>query len=159
MKTFSGLILILLLNISLSAQNVLLLSGSYLQLEKPDSVVDEKVLEMVNDSTKEETIFFIVEEMPTFQGGGIDEFRKYLMNEIRIPEISVENGISTRFVGRFIVNKEGYIKDVEILRSLDPLVDEEIKRVMLASPKWEPGKQNGIPVNVQFVMPIHITFQ
>ncbi len=114
------------------------------------------------DSThvlEKDSVYVIVQKMPAFSDGGISEFNKYIIQNVIIPEILPENAISTKIVIRFVINKEGLVQDVEILRGIYPALDEEFKRVVESSPRWEPGKEKGIPVNVQYILPIELHFQ
>jgi periplasmic protein TonB len=108
---------------------------------------------------EEEQVYIIVEEMPEFRGGGIENFMKYVIQNIEFPVISEENGIQSRFIVQFVVGKDGFVKNVEMIRGMDPALDEEVIKVISSSPEWKPGKQKGKPVNVQFTMPVHIHLQ
>ena len=108
----------------------------------------------------EEEVFFIVEDMPTFNGGDpATEFRKYIGQNLRYPEIAAENGISGRVIVQFAVNKVGQVVDAIVVRSVDPALDKEAIRVVMASPKWTPGKQRGKAVKVLFTFPINFVLQ
>jgi periplasmic protein TonB len=113
----------------------------------------------VDDEVEEEQVFMIVEDMPTFKGGGTDKFQKYVYSKLKYPDIARENGISGRVVVKFVVDQTGQVTDVTILRGVDPALDQEALRVVRASPKWAPGKQRGRPVKVQFVFPITFVLQ
>ena len=111
-----------------------------------------------DEEIQEEEVFYIVEDMPTFNGGEpATEFRKYIAQNLRYPEIAAENGISGRVIVQFAVNKVGTVVDAVVVRSVDPALDKEAIRVVMSSPKWVPGKQRGKPVKVRMVLPI--TFQ
>ncbi|MBN2521987.1 MAG: energy transducer TonB [Bacteroidales bacterium] len=107
----------------------------------------------------EEEVFFIVEDMPTFQGGGKEKFREYIQQNLNYPPIAAENGISGRVFVQFAVNAKGEVVDVVVVRGVDPALDKEAKRVVQSSPKWVPGKQRGRPVKVQFTFPIVFVLQ
>lgn len=98
--------------------------------------------------------FFIVEDMPKFNGGDREEFRKYIMQNLYYPEIARQNGIDGTVYVQFAVNAKGEICDVIVVRGVDPSLDKEAVRVIKSSPKWAPGKQRGRPVKVQFTFPI-----
>jgi TonB family protein len=98
-------------------------------------------------------IFTVVEEMPAFKGG--DEARiKYLNDNIRYPEIAQKEGIQGRVFVTFVVEEDGNLSDVKVLRGIGGGCDEETVRVIESMPKWKPGKQRGNAVRVQFNMPI-----
>jgi protein TonB len=112
------------------------------------------------EEIQEEEVFYIVEDMPTFNGGDpATEFRKYIAQNLRYPEIAAENGISGRVIVQFAVNKTGSVVDATIVRSIDPALDKEAIRVVMSSPKWTPGKQRGKAVKVLFTFPINFVLQ
>jgi protein TonB len=112
------------------------------------------------EDIQEEEVFYIVEDMPTFNGGDpATEFRKYIAQNLRYPEIAAENGISGRVIVQFAVNKMGSVVDAIVVRSVDPALDKEAIRVVMSSPKWTPGKQRGKAVKVLFTFPINFVLQ
>ncbi len=112
------------------------------------------------EEIEEEEVFYIVEDMPTFNGGDpATEFRKYIAQNLRYPEIAAENGISGRVIVQFAVNRTGQVVDAVVVRSVDPALDKEAIRVVMSSPKWTPGKQRGKPVKVLFTFPINFVLQ
>jgi len=112
------------------------------------------------EEIQEEEVFYIVEDMPTFNGGDpATEFRKYIAQNLRYPEIAAENGISGRVIVQFAVNKTGQVVDATVVRSIDPALDKEAIRVVMSSPKWTPGKQRGKAVKVLFTFPINFVLQ
>jgi len=102
-----------------------------------------------------EEVFFIVEDMPRFNGKNNDEFRKFIAENLRYPEIAAQNGIAGTVYIQFTINKYGEVADINVIRSVDPALDNEAIRVIASSPKWIPGKQRGKPVSVRFTFPIH----
>ena len=112
------------------------------------------------EEIEEEEVFYIVEDMPTFNGGDpAVEFRKYIAQNLRYPEIAAENGISGRVIVQFAVNKNGEVVDAVVVRSVDPALDKESIRVVMSSPKWTPGRQRGKAVKVLFTFPINFVLQ
>jgi len=133
-----------------------------LQLEdfEVDQDTEVEVIEFVEEEEEEEAeIFFIVEDMPSFQGKGQDGFRSWIGNNLNYPEIAAENGISGRVFVKFVVESDGSISNVVLVRGVDPALDKEAIRVIKASPKWAPGKQRGKPVRVSFTFPINFVLQ
>lgn len=113
-----------------------------------------------DEEIDEEEVFYIVEDMPTFNGGDpATEFRKYIAQNLRYPEIAAENGISGRVIVQFAVNKVGTVVDAVVVRKVDPALDKEAIRVVMTSPKWAPGKQRGKAVKVLFTFPINFVLQ
>ena len=112
------------------------------------------------EDIEEEEVFYIVEDMPTFNGGEpATEFRKYIAQNLQYPEIAAENGVSGRVIVQFAVNKTGQVVDAVVVRSVDPALDKEAIRVVMSSPKWTPGKQRGKAVKVLFTFPINFVLQ
>ena len=111
------------------------------------------------EEVAEEEVFFIVEDMPSFQGKGQEGFREWIAQNLRYPEIAAENGISGKVYVQFAVNSKGQVVDAVVVRGVDPALDKEAVRVVMASPKWTPGKQRGKAVKVQFTFPINFVLQ
>ncbi|MEE9461464.1 MAG: energy transducer TonB [Bacteroidales bacterium] len=111
------------------------------------------------EEVAEEEVFFIVEDMPSFQGKGQEGFRSWIAKNLRYPEIAAENGISGKVYVQFAVNSKGEVVDAVVVRGVDPALDKEASRVVMASPKWSPGKQRGKAVKVQFTFPINFVLQ
>jgi TonB family protein len=99
-------------------------------------------------------IFFIVEEMPDFLGGGQEAFRKFIAENLKYPETAKENGIEGRVFIQFVVKADGRVSDASIVRGADPSLDQEALRVVLSSPDWTPGRQRGQAVDVAFTFPV-----
>lgn len=106
------------------------------------------------EEVAEEEIFFIVEEMPSFQGGDLNTFRTFVQKRCRFPEAAAEAGIQGKVQLTFVVEKDGSVSGVKVLRGVDPLLDNEAIRVVKGSPKWSPGKQRGKPARVRYTIPV-----
>lgn len=106
----------------------------------------------------DEEIFFVVENMPSFQGKGQEGFREWIARNLKYPESAVKKGIGGRVYVQFAINSRGEVVDAVILKGVDPELDQEALRVVMSSPKWEPGRQRGKPVKVQFTFPINFVF-
>lgn len=111
------------------------------------------------EEEEEEQFFIIVEDMPTFRGGGVEKFRQWVNRNLNYPQIAAENGIQGRVYVQFIVEADGSVSNVNVIRGVDPALDKEAIRVLRSSPKWKPGKQRGLPVRVRFSMPILFQLQ
>ena len=83
----------------------------------------------------------------------------YLNRNVRYPAIAEENGIQGRVVCTFVVDHDGSITDVKVIKSVDPALDKEAIRVVKSMPKWEPGKLKGEPVRVKFTLPVTFKLQ
>lgn len=107
----------------------------------------------VEEEPEEPQVFFIVEEMPEFPGGEL-ALRKYLAENVKYPEMAKENDIQGTVYVRFVVDTDGSVKNVELMRGVDPLLDKEALRVVSSLPKFKPGKQRGKAVKVSHQVPI-----
>lgn len=120
------------------------------QEHKEVVVVEEKKPEPPAQDNK---VFDAVEQPPVFPGGDA-ALMKYLNDNIRYPQLAIENNIQGRVVVQFVVQKDGSIGQVKVARSKDPDLDKEAVRVVKSLPRFQPGKQNGNPVNVWFTLPV-----
>jgi len=100
-----------------------------------------------------EEIFTFVEEYPEFPGGD-KALREYILNNIKYPEVARTSGITGTVYVQFVVEKDGSISDVKVVRGIGGGCDEDAVRVVKSMPKWKPGKQRGRPVRVYFTLPI-----
>jgi protein TonB len=91
--------------------------------------------------------------MPDFPGGE-DALNAYLSKNIKYPKQANENGVQGRVVLQFVVNEDGDISDIKVVRGIGSGCDQEAMRVVNSMPKWKPGKQNGKAVKVSFSLPI-----
>ena len=125
-----------------------------------NGIVPEKIDSLIRDITpdpvKNDEIFIKVEESPVFPGGDI-ALLKYIAENTKYPEEAAENNIQGKVIVKFAVSSDGSVKRIEILRGVHPLLDQEAMRVVSTLPLWKPGKQNGKPVSVWFLVPV--TFQ
>ena len=124
-----------------------------------EEVVIAAPVEAPEEEEEEEVIFVVVESMPEFPGGQQALF-KYLSENVKYPVIAQENGIQGRVICQFVVNKDGSIVDIEVIRSGgDPSLDKEAVRVIKSMPKWKPGKQRGKAVRVKYTVPVNFKLQ
>lgn len=103
-------------------------------------------------------VFDIVEQQPLFPGGPA-ALMKYLSENTKYPVVAQENGVQGRVTVQFVVEKDGSISDVHVLRGVDPSLDKEAVRVVKSMPRWTPGKQNGITVRVNYRVPVLFRLQ
>ncbi len=96
--------------------------------------------------------------MPSFPGGQA-ALMEYLSKNVKYPVVAQENGVQGRVVVSFIVERDGSITDVTIVKSVDPSLDREASRVVSSMPKWIPGAQNGQAVRVKFNVPVSFRLQ
>ena len=103
-------------------------------------------------TSKEDTVYQIVEEMPKFPGGEEAMF-KFISENVKYPQEAKDKNISGRVFVNFVVEKDGSVDEVNVLRSIGGGCDEEAVRVVKSMPKWTPGKQKGKPVRVSYIIP------
>lgn len=122
-----------------------------------DIVIDEPVGEAPKQAevTEDNSIkdFASVEVLPEF-AGGMAGWGKYLQKNLKYPPIARENNITGRVIMSFVVEKNGQLTDIKVLRGIGGGCDEEAVRVLKNAPAWKPGQQNGRPVRVAYTMPI-----
>ena len=106
------------------------------------------------DITEDDTPFLIAETMPTFRGGDLNTFRAWVQSQITYPAEAQKRGIEGRVVLRFIVERDGSVTSCRILQSPDESLSEEAIRVVSSATGWTGGRQRGIPVRVQLLIPI-----
>lgn len=97
--------------------------------------------------------FLPSEDMPVFPGN----VQKWIGKNVKYPVLAMENGIQGKVLIQFVVEKDGSISNIKVVRRVDPALDKEAIRVISEMPKWKPGKQRGKPVRVSYTLPI--TFQ
>ncbi len=103
-------------------------------------------------------VFDVVEEMPSFPGGN-GALMAWLNENVKYPVVAQENGVSGRVIVSFVVERDGSITDVQVVRSVDPALDKEAMRAVKSMPKWIPGKQNGQAVRVKYNVPVLFRLQ
>ncbi len=119
---------------------------------------NEVVVEKVEQKEEETKVFEVVEQMPQFPGGDA-ALMQYLSSHIKYPVVAEENGIQGRVVCTFVVERNGSITDVRVVKSVDPSLDKEAVRVIKSMPNWIPGKQNGSAVRVKYTVPVTFRLQ
>jgi protein TonB len=120
--------------------------------------VEEKIAEPEPVKEEETKVFDVVEQMPSFPGGP-SALMQYLSSNIKYPVVAEENGVQGRVVCTFVVERDGSITDVRVIKSVDPSLDKEAVRVVKGMPKWIPGKQNGSAVRVKYTVPVTFRLQ
>ncbi|MCM1035683.1 MAG: energy transducer TonB [Paludibacter sp.] len=135
----------------------------HIDIQTEDKAEEEVVIappvEVQVEEEEGDEVFMIVETMPEFPGGQQSLF-KYLSENVKYPVIAQENGIQGRVICQFVVNRDGSIVDVEVVRSGgDASLDKEAMRVIKSMPKWKPGKQRGKAVRVKYTVPVNFKLQ
>jgi TonB family protein len=134
------------------------------QETKPDTLIPTKQSNETSSSqqtksiqeAKEDVIFIKVEEMPEFPGGDVERIR-FIQNNLVYPPSAREEGLGGQVIVGFIVEPDGSITDVKILRGVAKILDDEAIRVVKLMPKWKSGIQRNKPVRVIYQMPITFT--
>lgn len=135
----------------------------HIEIQTEDKAEEEVIIappvEAPQEEEEIEEIFVVVETMPEFPGGPAQLF-KYLSENVKYPVIAQENGIQGRVICQFVVNRDGSIVDVEVVRSGgDASLDKEAVRVIKSMPKWTPGKQRGKAVRVKYTVQVNFKLQ
>ena len=122
-------------------------------------VIEEYVpVEVVEEDVQEQEIFQIVEEMPSYPGGDA-KLMEFVAKNIKYPQIARETGIQGRVFVGFVVEPDGSVSNVKVLRGIGGGCDEEAMRVVKSMPKWKPGKQRGKAVRVSYMLPVNFKLQ
>lgn len=123
------------------------------EVKNEEVQVQEQVQEEVKEEEAPQEVFVVVEEMPTFPGGE-PALMQFINSNIQYPEIAKENNIQGRVILKFCVTYKGGVDQVQVLKGVDPSLDNEAIRVIKMLPAWKPGKQGGKPVNVWYNVPV-----
>jgi protein TonB len=125
-----------------------------------DSVKNRSVSDIIPVTDNPEQVIpvekepeIIVQEMPVFPGGE-KALLSFISQNLKYPEEAVKNNLFGKVIIKFAVASDGSVKRIEVLRSINPLLDQEAIRVISMLPKWKPGKQNGVPVAVWYSVPV-----
>lgn len=111
--------------------------------------------EQTKDSTEDNKVYMFVEEMPVFPGN----LNAWIYSHVQYPEAAKTKGIEGKVYVRFIIEKDGKVNDVKIIRGVSTELDNEAKEVIASMPKWYPGKQNNTPVRVYYTVPVYFALK
>lgn len=140
-------------------------------IEKPDDIKIDDIGEVVIDvdptedqpsepvfepvpEEKADVIHTIVEDQPKFRNGGQEEFLRYVSSKLKYPALARKMGIEGKVFVQFVVDREGNMTDIEVVKGLGAGCDEEVLRVLKNTTGWTPGKQRGKPVKVRMMIPV-----
>ena len=128
--------------------------------DRPEDVIviQRPVERVVVEEEDAHVIFEVVETAPSFPGG-MTALNQFLSRNIVYPIIAQENGIQGRVILQFVVNTDGSIVDIVVVRGVDPSLDREAIRVVQSMPRWTPGEQRGRKVRVRFTLPVNFRLQ
>lgn len=124
-----------------------------IDIDEPEVIIDEGNLGEVPEEIDPNHIHDIVETKPE-PNGGITSFYKAIGQKLKYPRLAKRQGIEGRVITQFVVDKDGSLTDIKILKGIGGGCDEEAIRVLQAAAKWSPGKQRGRPVKVRMIIPI-----
>ena len=96
--------------------------------------------------------------MPSFKGGGIEKFRAWVQNRTTYPKEAIDKKIKGKVYLTFIVEKDGSVTNVSVVKSVDQMLDAEAAKAISESPKWTPGLQRGLPVRVRYSIALNFSF-
>lgn len=137
-----------------------ILEDLFFQLQSDSLKYDE----LVNWNPNEESVYNEVNEIdkvdekPSFPGGE-SAMKSYLNSNVKYPDVAQENGVQGRVIVESIIEKDGSMSDVKVIRSVDPSLDREALRVVKVMPKWTPAKLKGIPVRTKCTTPVVFRLQ
>ncbi len=114
----------------------------------------EQIVAVEEEEVEDDQPFLRAETMPSFQGGDLNTFRKWVQDNVRFPQIALENGIQGRVTLSFVIEKDGRLTNIQVLQTPDRSLSEEAIRVLNKSPKWSPGKQRNQTVRVKYTLPV-----
>jgi len=127
--------------------------------KSPQEIWEDNHVLQKKSKSAEDMIFVVVEDMPTFRGSDVNKFREWVQSNVNYPRIAAENGIQGKVFVMFVVDEKGQITQPEIMRGVDPSLDDEVIRIVSSSPIWSPGLQKGIPVKVRFSITVNFQLQ
>ena len=122
------------------------------------AVEDIATPEPPKQEAEQNKVFDVVEQQPQFPGG-MGALNQWLGSNIKYPAMAAENGIEGRVIVQFVVERDGSVSGVHVVRGVDPSLDKEATRVVAQMPKWIPGKQNGSAVRVKYTVPVTFRLQ
>jgi TonB family protein len=126
------------------------------KLPPPEILKEQLLMDSLRNVSFDQKIFTAVEQEPTFPGG-LDKFYMFLQHNIRYPYEAVKYKVQGKVFVSFVIEKDGSLTDIKVLRGIGSGCDEEAVRVVSICPKWNPGMQNGRPVRIQYNVPIGFT--
>jgi periplasmic protein TonB len=110
------------------------------------------------EGTGSDEPFFWVEQMPSFKGGDINKFRDWVQRRTNYPQIAIDKKIQGKVLLTFIVESDGSVSHVTVVKGVDKIIDDEAVKAIQASPKWSPGLQRGQPVRVRYSMSLSFVY-
>ncbi|MBL7952466.1 MAG: energy transducer TonB [Flavobacteriales bacterium] len=140
----------------LLASTPLMLAAQVRSDEAPPPPVEGPAVIGIDEKAPQ--VFTMVEEMPEFPGGQ-QALMKYMSSHLQYPEIAKEDGIQGKVFLSFVVQEDGSLRDVRVIRGVHPSLDREAMRVAKSMPLWKPGKNMGKVCCVQYNLPVNFVLQ
>lgn len=131
---------------------------SFVEFEEEDIIAIAPIA-VEAEEIEEEPFVIIAEQKPTFQGGDLNTFRNWVQSRLTYPQLAQENNIQGTVVLEFIVEKDGRLTNIKVLRSPDSSLSDEAVRVLSMSPKWAPARQRDQPVRFKYTLPVAFKLQ
>ena len=130
---------------------------TFVDFDQEADVIQQVAIE--EEVIEDDQPFLVAETMPSFQGGDLNTFRNWVQQNVKFPQIALENGIQGRVVLTFVIEKDGRLTNIQVLQTPDRSLSEEAIRVLSKSPKWSPGKQRNQVVRVKYTLPVDFRVQ
>lgn len=130
---------------------------TFIDFDQEADVIQQVAIE--EEVIEDDQPFLVAETMPSFQGGDLNTFRNWVQQNVKFPQIALENGIQGRVVLTFVIEKDGRLTNIQVLQTPDRSLSEEAIRVLSKSPKWSPGKQRNQVVRVKYTLPVDFRVQ
>ncbi len=119
---------------------------------------EPQMIELVEPDHSNEGVWF-VEVNASFNGGDLKTFETWVMENLKYPEEAIKDSIYGKVIIQFSVDKTGAVCETKVIRSVNPLLDNEALRVVNSSPAWKPAKISGVELKQNFVIPVYFTLQ
>lgn len=133
-------------------------AARYAAPEAEPATAETTETRIAEPSASEEGAYLRAETMPKFRGGDLNDFRRWVQMQVRMPKEAIENRLQGRVTATFVIEKDGTLGDIRILQTPDRIFSEEVERVLKRSEKWTPGTQKGKAVRVKYTLPIDFRF-
>lgn len=129
----------------------------FADFDEDTEIVQQVAVE--EEEIEDDQPFLVAEKMPSFQGGDLNTFRNWVQKNVTFPAIALENGIQGRVILTFVIEKDGRLTNIQVLKTPDRSLSEEATRVLQKSPKWAPGLQRNKAVRVKYTLPVDFRVQ
>ena len=120
-----------------------------------DNCSEPKSMVVRTDTISEDVIFGDVPEQAASFPGGHNALREFIDNNLRYPDILDTSSVQGRVVVRFVIEKDGTVTNPKVVKSIDPVLDQEALRIVSIMPKWIPAKMNGKAIRTTYTVPVN----